>query len=67
MGRRPVTHESAEQLAEFLALISSFSDEGTAVRRGLARVAEVLGAEIAALVQGARWRHRSASVTARYR
>jgi diguanylate cyclase (GGDEF)-like protein len=53
MGRRPVTHESAEQLAEFLALISSFSDEGTAVRRGLARVAEVLGAEIAALVQGA--------------
>jgi diguanylate cyclase (GGDEF)-like protein len=40
-----------QQLAGFLELISSFDDEETAIDRGLARVAEVLGAEAAALVR----------------
>jgi diguanylate cyclase (GGDEF)-like protein len=41
-----------QELAEFLALISCFNDEGTATRRGIERVAEVLGAQAAALVRG---------------
>ncbi len=41
-----------QQLAEFLALISSFNDEGTATRRGIERVAEVLDARAVALVRG---------------
>ena len=51
-GGRPPRQDSAEQLAAFLALIFSFHDEQTAVRRGLARVVEVLDAEVAALVRG---------------
>ncbi len=41
-----------QQLAEFLALISSFNDEATATRRGIEHVTEVLDAEAAALVRG---------------
>ncbi len=41
-----------QQLAEFLSLISCFNDERTATRRGIEHVAEVLDAEVAALVRG---------------
>ena len=41
-----------QQLAEFLALISCFNDERTATRKGIEHVAEVLDAEVAALVRG---------------
>jgi diguanylate cyclase (GGDEF)-like protein len=43
-----------QQLAEFLALISCVNDEGTATRRGIERVAEVLDAQGVALVRGGR-------------
>jgi diguanylate cyclase (GGDEF)-like protein len=41
-----------QELAEFLSLISCFNDERTATRRGIEHVAEVLDAEVAALVRG---------------
>jgi diguanylate cyclase (GGDEF)-like protein len=41
-----------QQFAEFLSLISCFNDERTATRRGIEHVAEVLDAEVAALVRG---------------
>jgi diguanylate cyclase (GGDEF)-like protein len=42
---------SMRQLGEFLTLVSSFDDERTAIQRGIEHVAEVLGAEGAALVR----------------
>ena len=54
--RRPADFGTAssptQQLAEFLALISCFNDERTATRKGIEHVAEVLDAEVAALVRG---------------
>ena len=41
---------SAHQLAEFLALVASLPDADTARARGVERVAEILEAEVAALV-----------------
>jgi diguanylate cyclase (GGDEF)-like protein len=41
-----------QKLAEFLSLISCFNDETTATRRGIEHVAEVLDAQVAALVRG---------------
>ncbi len=43
---------STRQLAEFLAFVSSFSDEQSAMRGAVHRAAEVLDAEAAALVRG---------------
>jgi len=43
---------STRQLAEFLAFVSSFSDEQSAMRGAVQRAAEVLDAEAAALVRG---------------
>jgi diguanylate cyclase (GGDEF)-like protein len=43
---------STQQLAEFSALISSLDDEETATVRGVERIAEVLEAEVAALLRG---------------
>ena len=43
---------AAQQLAEFLAAVSRASDEETAAQRGIEHVAEILGAECAALVRG---------------
>jgi diguanylate cyclase (GGDEF)-like protein/PAS domain S-box-containing protein len=45
-------HWSAHQLAEFLALVSSSPDPGSAVQVAIERAAETLEAEIAALVRG---------------
>jgi diguanylate cyclase (GGDEF)-like protein len=42
----------AQQLTEFLALISSFEEEETAIVRGVERIAESLDAEVAALIRG---------------
>jgi diguanylate cyclase (GGDEF)-like protein len=42
---------AGHKLAEFLALISDFSDETAATRRGVERIAEVLDAEAAALLR----------------
>ena len=47
---RPPRQESAE-LAEFLALISSFGTERTAMGKGVERVAEILDADAVALVR----------------
>src|SRR4051794_419001 len=41
---------STQQLAEFLALVSSFADRASAVHRAAERAAEVLEAEIGAIV-----------------
>src|SRR3954452_23741081 len=41
---------STQQLAEFLALVSSFADHASAVRRAAESAAEVLEAEIGAIV-----------------
>jgi diguanylate cyclase (GGDEF)-like protein len=41
-----------QELAEFTHLISAMEDEDTALRRGVERVADVLAAEIAALMSG---------------
>ncbi|MDX6697158.1 MAG: hypothetical protein QOE65_555 [Solirubrobacteraceae bacterium] len=48
----PQTAESwsTQQLAEFLALVSSFPDEASAVRGAVERAAEALDAEVAAIV-----------------
>jgi diguanylate cyclase (GGDEF)-like protein len=43
---------STQQLAEFLAFVSSFTDEQSAMRGAVERAAEVLDAEAAALVRG---------------
>jgi diguanylate cyclase (GGDEF)-like protein len=43
---------ASQQLAEFLALISGFNDEGEAARRGVERVAEIFSADATALVRG---------------
>jgi diguanylate cyclase (GGDEF)-like protein len=45
---------AGHKLAEFLALISEFSDEAAATRRGVERIAEVLDAEAAALLRSDR-------------
>jgi diguanylate cyclase (GGDEF)-like protein len=42
---------SAQQLAEFLALVSSFPDEHSALLGGIERAAEAVEAEVAALVR----------------
>ncbi|HZQ26831.1 MAG TPA: diguanylate cyclase [Acidimicrobiales bacterium] len=47
-------HWSAQQLAEFLAVVSSASHEGTALAAAVERAAEALEAEVAAVVQGGR-------------
>src|SRR5688572_5089578 len=44
---------SAQKLAEFLAAVSSFATEAAAVEGAVERVAESLGAEVAAIVSGA--------------
>jgi signal transduction histidine kinase len=43
---------STQQLAEFLAVVSSYEDEPSAIQGGLERTAEALEAEVAALVRG---------------
>ena len=43
---------STQQLAEFLAVVSSFADERSAILGALERTAEALEAEVAALVEG---------------
>jgi diguanylate cyclase (GGDEF)-like protein len=43
---------ATQQLAEFTQLISALDDEETATQRGVERVAEVLDAEVAALLSG---------------
>jgi signal transduction histidine kinase len=43
---------STQQLAEFLAVVSSFPDERSAIQGALDRTAEALEAEVAALVKG---------------
>jgi diguanylate cyclase (GGDEF)-like protein len=43
---------STQQLTEFLALVSSFTDERSAISGAVERAAEVLEAEVAAVVRG---------------
>ncbi|MGH9284719.1 MAG: putative bifunctional diguanylate cyclase/phosphodiesterase, partial [Acidimicrobiales bacterium] len=43
---------SGQQLAEFLAAVSSYGDEAAAIAGGVERVAEAVEAEVAALVRG---------------
>jgi signal transduction histidine kinase len=43
---------STQQLAEFLAVVSSYEDEQSAIQGALERTAEALEAEVAALVRG---------------
>ncbi len=50
--RNPVEGWSKPQLAEFLAFVSSFTEEKSAMRGGVERAAEVLDAEVGALVRG---------------
>jgi hypothetical protein len=45
---------STQQLAEFLSLVSSFTEERDAVRSGVERVAEAINTEVAALVRDGR-------------
>lgn len=49
---RPAESWTTQQLAEFLAVVSAFTDEASAIRGGVERAAEALDAEIAALVDG---------------
>jgi diguanylate cyclase (GGDEF)-like protein len=49
----------AQQLAEFLAVLSVHSDPAAATRSGIERVAEALDAEVAAVVRGG---HESVSI-----
>jgi diguanylate cyclase (GGDEF)-like protein len=43
---------STQQLAEFLAVVSSFTNERSAIRGAVERAAEALEAEVAALIRG---------------
>jgi signal transduction histidine kinase len=43
---------STQQLAEFLAVVSSYEDEQSAIQGGLERTAEALEAEVTALLRG---------------
>ena len=47
----PADSWSTQQLAEFLAAVSSFTDQESAMRGGVERAAEALDAEVAALVR----------------
>jgi len=49
---RPVESWTTQQLAEFLAAVTVFSDERSARRGGVERAAEALDAEVAALIDG---------------
>src|SRR4051794_29853062 len=43
---------STQQLTEFLALVSSFTDERSATRGAVERAAEVVEAEVVAIIRG---------------
>jgi diguanylate cyclase (GGDEF)-like protein len=47
----PAENWSTQQLAEFLAVVSSFTDQRSAIRGAVERAAEALEAEVAALVR----------------
>jgi diguanylate cyclase (GGDEF)-like protein len=47
----PAESWSTQQLAEFLAVVSSFTDQRSAIRGAIERAAEALEAEVAALVR----------------
>ena len=50
----PSAEWSGQQLAEFLAAVSSYSDEPAAIGRGVERAAEAVEAEVGAMVRGDR-------------
>ena len=50
----PTRDWSGQQLAEFLATVSSFEDETAAIGRGVERAAEAVEAEVGAMVRGGR-------------
>nr|MDQ4041333.1 sensor domain-containing diguanylate cyclase [Actinomycetota bacterium] len=52
MTLRAAESWSTQQLADFLALVSSFADEASAVRGAIERAADALDAEVGALVRG---------------
>src|SRR5438270_12258810 len=51
MGRERTDSWTAQQLAEFLAVLSVHSDPELATRSGVERVAETLDAEVAAVLR----------------
>ncbi len=52
MTLRAAESWSTQQLADFLALVSSFADEASALRGAIERAAEALDAEVGAIVRG---------------
>ena len=50
----PTRDWSGQQLAEFLAAVSSYGDEAAAIARGVERAAEAVEAEVGAMVRGDR-------------